>query len=173
MEDALKLIEPVPESCKQLLTARLKQAIAVEAMQKEMIAQMGPPKIEEEGWAIGGLPYDDLFKNLKGVAQGENGVVLVATNPRSKQEGPCGLMVRRNGKWLILAAMALGVQPPDDPSAPFVEPDADSREQSMKYANATRAAAEAVLKRLRNKEFSKPAEVANALSEEMKKAQGK
>ena len=66
-EDVAKLIEPVPETSKPLLTARIAQEIAVETMKKEMVAQMGTAKTGDEAWAIGGLPYDDVLKNLKGV----------------------------------------------------------------------------------------------------------
>ena len=105
IDDAVKLVELVPESCKPLLIARLKQAIAVEAMKNEMIAQMGPPKIEEDGWAIGGLPYDDLLQNVKGVAQGPNVMVLMTKNPRTNEEGTSAWMVRRDGKWFLPATM--------------------------------------------------------------------
>ena len=128
IEDVVKLIEPVPETSKALLTARIKQAIAIEALKKEMIAQMGPPKMEEDGWDIGGLPYDDLLKNLKGVAQGANVMVLVTKNPRTNQDGTAALMVRRNGKWIVPATMVMDLEPPDDLSVPFVEPNADDRE---------------------------------------------
>ena len=172
IDDAIKLVEPVPESCKPLLNARIKMAIAVEALKKEMIAQMGPPRIEEEGWAIGGLPYDDLLKSLKGVAQGENVTVLVATNPRTKQEGSSGWMVRRSGKWVVPATMVMDLQPPEDPSAPFAVPSEFDLAEDTKYADSTRRAADAVLKRLQSKEFKNPAEVVRAFGDEMKKEKG-
>jgi hypothetical protein len=171
VDDVLKLVEPVADALKPLLNARVKQAIAVEAMKKEMLAQMGPPKAGEDGWEIGGLPYDDVLKNLKPVKQNENLIGLMATDPRSKVEGVVGLMVRRNGKWLVPAGVVMDLEPTDGEPAPqFVEPDAGDREEKIKYADATTKAADAVLQRLKKKEFKKPAEVLQALGDEMKKA---
>jgi hypothetical protein len=161
-EVVVKLIEPVPETSKPLLTARIAQAIAVEATKKEMVAQMGPAKTGDEAWMIGGLPYDDVLKNLKGVAQGADVVGILATKP----EGTVGWMVRRNGKWIVPAGLVMDLQPGEQ----FVEPAAPEREERIKYANATAKAADAVLQRLKKKELKNPAEVLQAFGDEMQKA---
>jgi len=161
-EEVVKLIEPVPETSKPLLTARIAQEIAVEAMKNEMVAQMGPAKTGDEAWMIGGLPYDDVLKNLKGVAQGADVVGILATKP----EGTVGWMVRRNGKWIVPAGLVMDLQPGEQ----FVEPAAPEREERIKYANATAKAADAVLQRLKKKELKKPAEVLQAFGDEMQKA---
>jgi hypothetical protein len=137
LEDVVKLVEPVPETSKALLNARVKQAIAVEAMKKEMLAQMGPPKAGEEGWEIGGLPYDDVLKNLKEIVQDENTVGVMAVDPRTKAEGVMGWMIRRNGKWIVPAGLVMDLEP----APQFVEPDAGDREERIKYADATTKAA--------------------------------
>jgi hypothetical protein len=165
LDDVVKLVEPIPETSKPLLNARLKQAIAVEAMKKEMLAQMGPPKAGEDGWEIGGLPYDDVLKNLKPVVQDANTVGLTAIDPRSKAEGVVGWMVRRTGKWIVPAGLVMDLEPADE----FVEPEEAEREEKIAYADATAKAAEAVLHRLKKKEFKKPAEVLQAFGDEMQK----
>lgn len=163
-EDVMKLIEPVPESCKAVLDARLKQAIAVEAMKKEMIAQFGPAKTGDDAWNIGGLPYDDAMKSLKGVGQQGDMILLITTEP----QGTAAWMIRRNGKWIVPAGLVLDLEP----GKPWVEPDAAARDATIKYADTITKAAEAVLKRLRNKEFKKPADASTAFGEELKKAEG-
>jgi hypothetical protein len=161
VEKVVKLVEPVPESCKPLLTASVESKIAVEAVKKEMTAQMGPPKPGDQAWSIG-QPSDDLLKRLAAVAQDPNTVGLMVKEPQVS----AGWMVRQKGQWVVPAAMVM-----DLPPAPkFTEPAKEEREQMLKYAQATAKAAEAVLKRLRNKEFKTPAEVQNALGEEMNKA---
>ncbi|HEX3357430.1 MAG TPA: hypothetical protein VHS31_10705 [Tepidisphaeraceae bacterium] len=161
-EEVMKLIEPVPETSKPLLTACIAQEIAVEAMKKEMVAQMGPAKTGDDAWAIGGLPYDDVLKNLKGVAGGADVVMILATKP----EGTVGWVARRNGKWIVPAGLVMDLQP----AAQFVEPEAPAREESIKYANATAKAADTVLQRLKKKEFKQPADVLKAFSDEMQAA---
>jgi len=168
-EDVVKLIEPVPETSKALLNARVKQAIAVEAMKKEMLAQMGPPKAGEEGWEIGGLPYDDVLKNAKAVAQDQDMVGITAVDPRTKAEGVLGWMVRRNGKWVVPAGLVMDLEP----APQFVEPEASERDEKIKYADATTKAADAVFQRLKKKEFKKPGEVLQAFGAEIQKASGK
>jgi hypothetical protein len=166
LDDVVKLIEPVPDTSKPLLNARVKQAIAVEAMKKEMLAQMGPPKAGEDGWEIGGLPYDDVLKNLRPVVQDANIVGLTAIDPRSKAEGVIGWMVRRTGKWMVPAGLVMDLEPAEE----FVEPDASERDEKIRYADATAKAADAVLNRLKTNEFKKPAEVLRAFGDEMQKA---
>ena len=165
LDDVVKLVEPVPETSKALLNARLKQAIAVEAMKKEMISQFGPAKTGDDAWNIGGLPYDDAMKNLKGVAQGADTVALMVTEP----QGVAGWMIRKNGKWVIPAGLVMDLEP----APQFVEPEAGERDEKIKYADATTKAADGVLQRLKKKEFKKPAEVLQALGAEMQKASGK
>jgi hypothetical protein len=165
LEDVVNLVEPVPDSSKALLDARIKQAIAVEAMKKEMIAQFGPAKTGDDAWAIGGLPYDDALKDLKAVAGGGDVVMILATKP----EGTLGWVVRRNGKWVVPAGLVLDLEP----APQFVEPDAPQREEKIKYADATTKAADAMLQRLKKKEFKKPAEVLQAFGAEMQKVSGK
>jgi hypothetical protein len=168
LDDVVKRVEPVPATSKPLLNARVKQAIAVEAMKKEMLAQMGPPKAGEDGWEIGGLPYDDVLKNLKAVVQDENTVGLMAVDPRTKAEGVVGWMIRRNGKWIVPAGLVMDLEPAPE----FVEPEDGERDEKIKYADATTKAADAVLQRLKKKEFKKPAEVLQAFGTEMQKASG-
>lgn len=171
VEDIVKLVEPVPEDSKPLFDARMKQVIAVEAMKKEMIAQMGPPKADEEEWDMGGLPYDEVLKNLKPIKQNENLVVLTALDAKTKAQGVWGLMVRRDGKWVVSAGAFMDLEPTDaEPAPQFVQPDAAEREEKIKYADRTTKAADAVLQRLKKKEFKNPAEVRKAFSDEMQKA---
>jgi hypothetical protein len=165
LDDVVKLIEPVPQTSKALLNARISQEIAVEAMKKEMVAQMGPAKTGDDSWAIGGLPYDDALQNLKGVAQSADLVLILATKP----EGTMGWMARQNGKWIVPAGLVMDLEP----APQFVEPEAPQREEKIKYADATTKAADAVLQRLKKKEFKKPAEVLQAFGSEMQKASGK
>src|SRR4051812_38132836 len=119
-DDVLKLIEPVPESCKTFLAARIKMEIAVEALKKEMIAQMGPAKTADDVWTIGGIPYDDVLKGVKAVAQDENTMAILGNVPGPGTQMVCGAMVRQQGKWLVPAWVALDLEPTDK----FVEPDA-------------------------------------------------
>jgi hypothetical protein len=169
LDDVVKLVEPVPATSKPMLTARIKQAIAVEAMQKEMVAQMGPAKSGEEGWAIGGLPYDDVLKDLKPVAQDANTVALQGVDPASNTPVPVGWIIRRNGKWLVPAGLVLDLEP----APQFVEPEAAERAEKIKDADAMTKAADVVLQRLKKKEFKKPAEVQSALAQELRKASEK
>lgn len=167
-EDVEKLVETIPPSSKPLLAARIKQAIAVEAVKREMLAQMGPPKAGEEGWEIGGLPYDDVLANLKPVIQDAVTIGLLATYPKTNSDVMVGWMVHRSGKWLVPAALVMELPP--EPQ--FVEPDPALRARMIKYADAITAAANAIIKRLHDKEFKKPADVLAAWSQEIEKAGG-
>ena len=51
----------------------------------------------------------------------------------------------------------------------FIQPDAEMRDQKIRYAQSVKKSAEVVLKRLQAKEFKKPAEVERALGEELQK----
>ena len=161
LENVVKLVEPVPESSTPLLTASVESKIAMEAVKKEMTAQMGPPKPDDQAWNIGQLS-DELLNRLEAVAEDPDTVGLMVKDPQVF----AGWMVRQKGQWVVPAAMVM-----DLPPAPkFTEPGKEEREQRLKYAQATTKAAEAVLKRLHNKEFKTPAEVQNALGEQIDKA---
>ena len=161
VENVVKMVEAVPESTKPVLTASVKSKIALEAVKKEMTAQMGPPKPDDQAWSIGQLS-DDLLKRLEAVVEDPNTIGLMVKEPQVS----AGWMVRQKGQWVVPAALVM-----DLPPAPkFTEPAKEEREQMLKYAQATTKAAEAVLKRLKNKEFKTPSEVQNALGEEINKA---
>jgi hypothetical protein len=167
VDDTLKLVEPVPESSKPLLQACVESAIAVEKVKTEMAKQMGPPK-HEEGWNMGQQP-DDVLKTLRGVAAGDT-AKLVAKDPMDqKAEFDVGVAVRSEGKWLVAAATAIGIDPPSK----FVEPPPDERERLLKLANFTTSAGKTVLARLQKKEFKSPGEVQDALIQEMMRAGSK
>ncbi len=168
VDDALKLVESVPESSKPLLRASVEGTVAVEKVKTEMAKQMGPVKHDEEGWNMGQQP-DDILKTLHGIADGD-GVKLVARDPADPNaEFDVGLAVRGEDKWLVAAATAIGI----DPTSKFVEPPADERERLLKLANLTTSAAKIVLARLQKKEFKSPGEVQNALIQELMRAGSK
>jgi hypothetical protein len=150
-EEVLKLVESFPETSKALLDARIKRDIALEAMKKEMVAQMGPAKTGDDSWAIGGLPYDDVLGNLKGMPSGADVVGILCDAPQAM----VGWMVRRNGKWMVPAGLVMGLTP----TPQYVEPDPELRQRIIQHDNAMTAGTDAVRKRLKAKEFSKPAEV--------------
>ncbi len=161
VENVVKPVEPVPESSKPLLTASVKSKIAVEAVKKEMTVQMGPPKPDDQAWNIGQLS-DELLKRLEAVVDDPNTVGLMVKDPQVS----AGWMVRQKGQWVVPAALVMDLPP----TPKFTEPAKEEREQMLKYAQATAKAAEAVLKRLRNKEFKTPSDVQAALGEEINKA---
>jgi hypothetical protein len=161
VDDALKFVEPVPEASKPLLRACVESAVAVEKVKTEMTKQMGPPKHDEEGWNMGQQP-DDVLKTLHGIADGDN-VKLVAKDPADpKEEFDVGFAVRSEGKWLVAATTAIGIDPPSK----FVEPPADERERLLKLANLATSGAKTVLTRLQKKEFKSPGEVQDAFIQE-------
>jgi hypothetical protein len=159
-EAALKLVEPVPKSSEPLLTARIAMLIALEDLKAEMIAQMGPAKTGDDAWAIGGLPYDDVLGNLKGVASGEDAVGIFAKEPEGML---CAWMIRQDGKWIVPAGLVMDLEP----APQFVEPGWEEREASREYANKIAKAVRAVLSRLKKKEFKTPAEVVAAFGNEL------
>lgn len=168
VDDTLKLVEPVPESSKPLLRTCVESAVAVEKVKTEMAKQMGPPKHDEEGWNMGQQP-DDVLKTLRDVSEGDT-AKLVAKDPMDqKAEFDVGLAVRSDGKWLVAAATAIGIDPP----AKFVEPPPDERERRLKLAGFTTSAAKTVLSRLQKKEFETPGDVQDALIQEMMRAGNK
>ena len=168
VDDALKFVEPVPESCRTLLRECIEAAVAVEKVKTEMSAQMGPPKHHVEGWNIG-QHSDDVLKTLQGIVDGDT-ARLVAKDPANpKTDIDVGFMVRSQGKWVVAAATALAIDPP----AKFVEPPQEERDAFSKLAAFTTSAAKTVLTRLQKKEFKSPVEVQDALAQELLRAGSK
>lgn len=168
VDDALKLVEPVPESSKALLRACVECAIAVEKVNTEMTRQMGPAKPEEDGRSMG-QPSDEALKILRGVAAGDTVRVLAADPLDPKESIDVALLVRSEGKWVVAAATVVGI----NPATRFVEPPPDERERFVKLANALTSAATTVLPRLQKEEFKSPAELQDAMNEEMIRAASK
>jgi hypothetical protein len=168
VDDVLKLVEPVPDSSKPLLRACVESAVAVEKIKTEMTRQMGPPKRDEDGWNLG-QQSDEVLKTMHGIPEGDI-VKLVAKDPADpKAEFDVGLAVRAEGRWVVAAATAIGIDPPSK----FIEPPPDERARLLKLADATTSAAKAVLARLQKKEFKSPGEVNDALVQELTRAGGK
>ena len=168
-EKVLALVEPVPESCKPLLAASVESLIAIERVKTAMAKQFALPKDEEaeeeEGWNMG-QPSDETLNQLAGDLVDDNTVKLKGKDPLDKAEYDVGLVVRRDGRWLVSAGTAIGL----DPTASFVEPPEQERADLLTMANLVTRSAMAVLGRLERKQFKSPAEVQAALLRGMAEA---
>jgi hypothetical protein len=159
VDEVLKHVEPVPESCKKLVRVTAEVMVAIEAVKTEMAKQMGPPKEDEEGWNMG-QRSDEALKTLHGKPAGEGKVkVFVNDSLDPKSDFDIALMVRHETKWVVSAGTVLG----DDPTEPFVEPPADERERLLVLADAGTRSAKEVLERLKKKEFKSPTDVQEAI----------
>lgn len=175
VDDARKLVEPVPKDAERLLQAGLRLFVAYVQLKTELTSQFGlpGPKHEDEFGerAIAPAVMDNLIADVRH----ENTVVVHSKDPDTNAKITMAVMVRRNGKWLVSAHM-LTDQPLDElqerPDRAFKTPPADERKQFIDYAEATTKTIETVLTRLKNKEFKTRAEVLKAVSDLMPKADG-
>ena len=109
---------------------------------------------------MGELP-DEVLKDIRGEAVDADTVALKGKDPLAPDaDHQIGLMVRRDGKWVVPAATALGL----DPAPAFAEPPEAEREDLLKQARALTRAAKSILQRLQKKEFKTPVEVQEALN---------
>jgi hypothetical protein len=163
VDQVLKFIEDVPETSKPVIVATVKQMIAVEALKKEMMAQFGAPKLDDDAWKTLGQLSDEQLQHLEAQVGGD--IVGLTVN---EPQGFAGWMVLRKGQWVVPAAQVLELE-----SMPtFIEPPKNERDWRIKHQQGITTAAEAVLKRLRNKEFKDPAQMQKVLSEETSKNGG-
>ena len=168
VQRATSFVETVPETSRALVDAGVRMAVAIEQVKNEMARQMGPPKLEEEGWNMGQMP-DEILRTLRETPGDAQTALLVAADPNPGANGAEFLvawMVRRDGGWRVPA----GVITDGEPGKPYVEPDAAMRAQMTKQFDATARAAGAVLAQLKAKAYKTPVEVQSALVEAMQRA---
>lgn len=167
-EKVLKLVEPVPESSKALLTKYVEMRIAIERFNAEIANQFSPPKPDRGDTIMGEFPSEWL-KDVFAEAVDARTLQLKLKDPDDPQiESPIGLMVRRGDAWLVSATLPLD----QEASATFVEPPANIRDAKLKFAEAWSAAAKSTLERLQKREFKSAAEAEGALKQEIARATG-
>ena len=172
VEDAVKLVEPVPKDVASMLEAGLKLHIAYVGLKDELTAQFGLPGPKDEDEFGERAVAAGLLENLRADAQNERIVVLHAKDPQMKNEYTLGMMVRRNGKWLVSAAGLTDQWEELKPDGTFKPPPAAERRRFIAHARTTTKAIEAVLRRLKKKVFKNRAEVVKAYADLMPKADG-
>jgi hypothetical protein len=171
-EDVIKLVEPVPKDAAPMVEAALKLQIAYVGLKDELTAQFGLPGPKDEDEFGERAVAARLLDNLRADVQNERIVVLHAKDPQMKNEYTLGMMVHRNGKWLVSAALLTDQLEELKPDGTFKTPTAAERRLFIEHAKTTTKAIEAILRRLKKKEFKSRAEVVKAFSDAMPKAEG-
>lgn len=164
----IALVQEVPAESKPALAAAVGSLIAVEAVKNEMVARMGPPKLEEEGWNMGQLP-DEMLNALRVGSEQPEGAVIVIKDPQDPNgsEGTAGLMIRNGDEWRVPASMVFGLSP--TPTFEIAALSKEESEQIMTMSTSITAGAWRVLARLKAGEFKDPVAVQTAIGDEVQK----
>src|SRR5688500_1644472 len=168
-DEAMKLVEPVPKDAASLVTTALRFLIVDTALKTEVAAQMGAYDPKDEDYLEEALHAPEVLENLKVQPRLKDIVLLRATDPRTRTELTLVPMILRDGKWLVPAATLGGMQLEFKPGATSELPPPKLRQQIIEHTEAETKAFEAVLKRLKNKEFKTRDDVVKALSDAMPK----
>ena len=171
-DQAMKLVEPVPKEAAPLLTSALKFLTAHLTLKTEVAAQMGPYDPKNEDYLEEAMDSPGVLEKLKVQAHSEDLVLLRATDPRTRTELTLVPMILRDGKWLVPAAALTGMELELKPGGKTTLPPPKLRQQIIEHTEANTKAMEAVLKRLKNKEFKTRDDVVKALSDAMPSPDG-
>jgi hypothetical protein len=175
IDDARKLVEPVPNDAERLLQAGLRLFVAYVQLKTELTSQFGLPGPNDEDEFGERAIAPALMANLLADVRHENMAVVHSRDPDTRAKITMMVMVRRNGKWLVSADMLTDQELDELESKPgrtFKTPPADERKQFIEYAESTARTIETVLTRLKKKEFKTRTEVLKAVSGLMPKADG-
>jgi len=164
--EAMKFVEPSTEVNQPLLDAIVKETIAADAVQMEMLKQFSP-RTAEEGWeAICIVPWDDLLQKLRCQITESGTAGVFVFDDETSGEGLIATMIQRDGKWVLASTNLLeqfGMTPED------LEEKQISRATAVEKSETKQSIYKLLLKQLWGKEFATAIDCQKSLKEDQKR----